>query len=79
MEQCFFLPDGEKWNKESSGAPLSQDHSAVKGDVMSDSKGDFSFSFVIISEIVTRYLSLQNILFIACHKTCILQLKIIKK
>ena len=34
-----FLPEGEKWNiKESSDAPVSQEHSTIKRDVLSGSK-----------------------------------------
>lgn len=33
-----FLPEGEKWNiKESSDAPVSQEHSTIKRDVLSGS------------------------------------------
>jgi len=42
-----FLPEGEKWNiKESSDAPVSQEHSTIKRDVLSGSTGDLTFSFV---------------------------------
>ena len=45
-----FMPDGEEWKTHSSSGsrvPLSGEQSALKQNVMADSKGEFSLSFVV--------------------------------